>query len=169
MLEIKEVMPFFQTLLGGILTFLGMCFVQSKSDKRESNKLYRDTVQQAFEALNRLETLYVKEAIVFYKAIRDSNIEKIKESEFGEKASECSDKVIALLELYFPFMEEFIDELCEIEVELVNYHNYVIDSFNEVDLESYNRESERLSDVMAEKVSQMKYLLSELMHQKTNF
>ncbi|NOJ23225.1 hypothetical protein [Vibrio coralliilyticus] len=169
MLEIKEFMPFFQTLLGGFLTFLGVYFVQSKSDKRESNKLYRETVQQAFEALNRVETLYIDEAIVFYKAIRDSNIDKIKESEFGDQASECSDKVIALLELYFPFMEEFIDEFCEIEAELINYHNEVIDSFNEVDLESYNNESERLSDVMAEKISQMKYLLSDMMHQKTKF
>lgn len=90
-------------------------------------------------------------------------------SEFGDQASECSDKVIALLELYFPFMEEFIDEFCEIEAELINYHNEVIDSFNEVDLESYNNESERLSDVMAEKTSQMKYLLSDMMHQKTKF
>lgn len=88
MLEIKEFMPFFQTLLGGFLTFLGVYFVQSKSDKRESNKLYRETVQQAFEALNRVETLYIDEAIVFYKAIRDSNIDKIKESEFGDQASE---------------------------------------------------------------------------------
>ena len=169
MLEIKEFMPFFQTLLGGLLTFLGVYFVQSKSDKRENNKLYRETVQQAFEVLNRVETLYVNEAIVFYKAIRDTNIDRIKESEFGKHASECSDKVIALLELYFPFMEEFIDEFCEIEAELVNYHNEVIDSFNEVDLESYNKESERLSDVMAEKISQMKYLLSDMMHKKTNF
>lgn len=45
----------------------------------------------------------------------------------------------------------------------------MIDSFNEVDLESYNNESERLSDVMAEKISQMKYLLSDMMHQKTKF
>lgn len=169
MLEIKEFMPFFQTSLGGFLTLLGVYFVQSKSDKRENNKLYRETVQHAFEALNRIQTLYINEAIVFYKAIRDSNIDKIKESEFGEQASECSNRVIALLELYFPFMEEFIDEFCEIETELVNYHNEVIESFHKVDLESYNKESERLSDVMAEKISQMKYLLSDMMHQKTNF
>lgn len=169
MLEIKGFMPFLQTLLGGFLTFLGVFFVQSKSDKRESNKLYRETVQQAFEALNRVETLYINEVIAFYKAIRDSNLDKIKESEFGSQASEYSDKVVALLELYFPFMEEFIDEFCEIEAELVNYHNEVIDSFNEIDLESYNKESERLSDVMGDKISQMKYLLSDMMHQKTNF
>ncbi|EGR1559708.1 hypothetical protein [Vibrio parahaemolyticus] len=169
MLEIKEFMPFFQTLLGGALTFLGVYFVQRKSDRRESDKLYRETVQQAFEALNRIETLYINEAVVFYKAIRDSNLDKIKESVFGEQASECSDKVVALLELYFPFMEEFIEEFCEIEAELVNYHNEVIDSFNEVDLETYNKESGRLSDVMAEKIAQMKCLLSDMMHKKTNF
>ena len=83
MLEIKEFMPFFQTLLGGALTFLGVYFVQRKSDRREHDKLYRETVQQAFEALNRVETLYTNEAIVFYKAIRDSNLEKIKESVLG--------------------------------------------------------------------------------------
>ena len=66
-------------------------------------------------------------------------------------------------------MEEFIEEFCEIEAELVNYHNEVIDSFNEVDLETYNKESERLSNVMAEKVSQMRCLLSYMMHKKTNF
>ncbi|MFM2623590.1 hypothetical protein [Vibrio owensii] len=169
MLEIKEFMPFFQTLLGGFLTFIGVYFVQCKSDKRENNKLYRETLQQAFEGLNRVETLYLNEAIVFYKAIRDSDLDKIKESEFSSQASECSDKVVALLELYFPFMEDFIDEFCEIEAELVNYHNKVFDSFDEVDLESYNQESERLSDLMAEKISQIKYLLSDLMHQKTNF
>ena len=169
MSEIKDLMPFFQTLLGGLLTLLGVCFVQRKSDKRENNKLYRETVQQAFESLNRLETLYIKEAMVIYKALRDSNIDKIKRSEFGEQASECSDKALALLELYFPFMEEFIDEFCEIEAELVNYHSYIIESFSDVNLESYNEESERLSGIMSEKISQMKYLLSDTMHQKTNF
>ena len=169
MSEIKELMPFFQTLLGGFMALFGAYFVQRKSDKRENNKLYRETVQEVFEQLNRVETLYTNEAIEFYKGIRDSRLDKLKSSEYGPQASEVSDKVIALLELYFPFMEDFIDEFCAIEVELVNYHSLVIDTFKDVDLEIYNKESERLSEIMSEKTSQMKCLLADMMHQKTNF
>ena len=65
MTEIKELMPFFQTLLGGVMTLLGVIVVQRKSDRRESDKLYRETIEEAFELLRRVESLYVKEAILF--------------------------------------------------------------------------------------------------------
>lgn len=169
MLEIKEFMPFFQTLLGGVMTLLGVLVVQRKSDNRESEKLYRETVQEIFELLRRTETLYVNEAIVFYKGIHDSNLDKLRCSEFGNQASEASDKVLALLELYFPFMDELVGEFCEIEAELVNFHTHIIDYFSDTDLETYNKESERLSDSMADIISQMQTVLSELMRQKTNF
>jgi len=169
LLELNEFMPFFQTLLGGLMTLLGVLIVQRKSDNREREKLYRETVQEAFELLRRTETLYVNEAILFHKGIRDSNLDKLRSSEYGDQASEASDKVLALLELYFPFMDELVDEFCETEAELVNFHSHVIDSFSVMDLETYNQESERLSDNMAEKVSQIQTVLSELMRQKTNF
>ncbi len=169
MTEIKELMPFFQTLLGGVMTLLGVIIVQRKSDSRESDKLYRETIEEAFELLRRVESLYVKEVICFYKGIRDTNLIKLRESTFHDEASKASDKVIAMLELYFPFMEDLVDEFCEIEVELVNYHSHIIDNFDSIELESYNNESERLSDLMGEKISQLKVVLSGMMQQKTNF
>ncbi|WP_320151064.1 hypothetical protein [uncultured Tolumonas sp.] len=169
MLEAKELMPFFQTLVGGLMTLLGVYFVQRKSDRRERDKLYRETVQEAFELLRRIENLYVNEAIIFYKGIRDSDLDKIKNSEYGFQASEASDKALALIELYFPFMDELVDEFCEIETELINYHSNIIDSFSTIDIETYNHDSERLSDSMTEMIFQMKTVLSETMRQKTNF
>ncbi len=162
-------MPFLQTLLGGAMTLLGVAFVQRKSDRRENDKLYRETVQEIFELLRKVESLYVNEAICFYKGIRDSNLTRLLESTFHNEASEASDKVIALLELYFPFMDELVGEFCEIEAELVNYHTHIIDNFDSIVLESYNKESERLSDLVSDKISQMKTVLSEMMRQKTNF
>ena len=94
-----------------------------------------------------------KRLFCFYKGIRDTNLVKLRESTFHDEASEASDKVIAMLELYFPFMEELVDEFCEIEVKLVNYHSHIIDNFDSIELESYNNESERLSDLMGEKIS----------------
>jgi len=169
MLEVREFMPFFQTLLGGLMTLLGVFIVQRKSDNRERDKLYRETVQEIFELLRKTEALYVNEAIVFYKGIRDSNLGKLKSSEYGNQASDASSKVLALLELYFPFMDELVVEFCDSEAELVNYHSHIIDSFSEINLETYNQESERLSDAMSENISQMQAVLSELMHQKTKF
>ncbi len=151
------------------MSLLGVIVVQRKSDSRENDKLYRETIEEAFELLRRIESLYVKEAICFYKGIRDTNLIKLRESTFHDEASEASDKVIAMLELYFPFMAELVDEFCEIEVELVNYHSHIIDNFDSIDLESYNNESERLSDLMGEKISQLKIVLSDMMQQKTNF
>ncbi len=169
MLDAKELMPFFQTLLGGLMTLLGVYFVQRKSDHRERDKLYRDTIQETFELLRKTESLYDNEAIEFYKGIRDSNLDRLKKSEYGFLASEASDKALALIELYFPFMDELVEKFCVIETELISYHTHVIDSFSTLDLEIYDKESERLSECMEEIIFQLKAVLSETMRQKTNF
>ncbi|WP_462163623.1 hypothetical protein [Pseudoalteromonas xiamenensis] len=165
MAELKAFLPFMQTLLGSLITLLGVLVVQRGADKREWGKLQREAIQETFELLRKVESLYVKEAIVFYKGIRDSNLDILRSSEYGSEAAESSDKAIALLELYFPFLEELTAEFCETEASLVNYHSYVIDSFQEVDLDSYNQKSERFSDEIAGKISQIHAALSELMRQ----
>jgi hypothetical protein len=166
MQDLKEFLPFLQTLLGGLMTLLGVYIVQRKSDSREKNKLYREVVQETYELLNKMETNYLNESILFYKGVRDKSLTK---SDLSNDATTSSDRVIALLELYFPFMEELIEKLCEAEVELVNYHNDVIDSFKYVELKVFTDHSEKISDRLSESISNIKNVLVELMQDKRNF
>lgn len=148
------------------MTLLGVYIVQRKSDSREKNKLYREVVQETYELLNKMETNYLKESILFYKGIKDDSLTK---SDLSNDATTSSDRVIALLELYFPFMEELIENLCEAEVELVNYHNDVIDSFKDVELKVFNDNSEKINDRLSESIYNIKSVLVELMQDKRNF
>ncbi|MCG8551290.1 MAG: hypothetical protein MI799_12885 [Desulfobacterales bacterium] len=165
----KAFLPFFQTLLGGLLTLMGLYFVQRRSDQREKDKLFRETVQEIFVLLLSVESNYVQECINFHKGVRDNDIERLRVSEYGSKAAASSDKAIALLELYFPFMDELVENFCEVEAELMNFHSHVIDSFNDIKLATFDSNNELLSDKIAEAIMNIKYQLSELMQKKIDF
>ena len=102
----------------------------------------------------------------FYKGVRDNNLTKF---DLAKDVITSSDRVIALLELYFPFMEELIEKLCEAEIEIVNYHNTIIDTFKDVELVDFNRNSEEISDKLTESIFDIKNVLVELMQDKRNF
>ena len=165
----KEFFPLFQTMLGGALTLLGVCLVQGKSDKRERARHYRETIQQCYELLLKMESCYLDESVTFFKGVRDGNLIQLKESEFGNQGSEAFDKALALIELYFPEHVELIVTLAEVETEVINFNSSVIDGFSTLSKELFDEESDRLSEKLGEAISNIKEALSNSMRNHVRF
>lgn len=165
----KEFLPFLQTMLGGALTLLGVYIVQGKSGKRERDKHYRETIQQCYEYLLKMESLYLEESVTFYKGVRDGDLKKLRKSEFGFQGSEAFNKATALIELYFPEHEDLIEKLSGAEIEMINFNSDTIDSFSKLCVKTYNKKSDELSENLGEAIFDLKEALAETMRQYTAF
>jgi len=165
----KEFLPLFQTMLGGVLTLLGVYIVQRKSESREQKKLLREIIQECYENLLKMESSYLNESVLFYKGVRDNDLKRIKKSNFGDEGNQACNRAIALVDLYFPEFDDLALEIIEVEIEIMNFNSEIIDNFESVDKKKFQHESERLSDRIGDAIFDLKDALTERMQSHINF
>ncbi|MEX0740984.1 MAG: hypothetical protein WD071_16750 [Pseudohongiella sp.] len=165
----ESILPVFQTMLGGMLTLLGVYIVQNKSNKREHNKHYREIIQKCYEHLLSMESYYLEESVNFFKGVRDNDLLKLRKSQHGSLGSEESNKAVALIELYFPEFDDLVEELSSAETEMMNFNSDTISSFSYLSVEKYNQESEEYSEKLGEAIANVKEVLVDEMRRYTAF